>query len=376
MGEKTGRKKVVIILENLRRGGIEIAAVRFFELLDSEKYETTFLLRNLQHYDNSMVRILEKNGANIIVKPKECSGYLKDYLFFKKLFKKEKYDIVHAHQLFYNGIIMRAAYKAGVGKRIAHSHATEENCVMGKVKKTVSDIYRAVMRVVIKRYATDIVGCSEKAGEYMCGKRLFRERGTVLPNYVNTDEYSFNAERRLQKRRELGITNELLVGHTGSIYWIKNQTFLVSLLARLLELRPDARLMLVGEETDGGETRALAEKLNVADKVMFMGSRDDIPDLLCAMDIFMFPSRFEALPIAPIEAQAAGLPCIVSTGVPEEIKVTDSFARLSLDAPAEQWIEKIAEFSAFDRTKSDLTELKARYSAQSIARKLNALYES
>ena len=376
MGEKTGRKKVVIILENLRRGGIEIAAVRFFELLDSEKYETTFLLRNLQHYDNSMVRILEKNGANIIVKPKECSGYLKDYLFFKKLFKKEKYDIVHAHQLFYNGIIMRAAYKAGVGKRIAHSHATEENCVMGKVKKTVSDIYRAVMRVVIKRYATDIVGCSEKAGEYMCGKRLFRERGTVLPNYVNTDEYSFNAERRLQKRKELGITNELLVGHAGSIYWIKNQTFLVSLLARLLELRPDARLMLVGEETDGGETRALAEKLNVADKVMFMGSRDDIPDLLCAMDIFMFPSRFEALPIAPIEAQAAGLPCIVSTGVPEEIKATDSFARLSLDAPAEQWIEKIAEFSAFDRTKSDLTELKARYSAQSIARKLNALYES
>ncbi len=376
MGEKTGRKKVVIILENLRRGGIEIAAVRFFELLDSEKYETTFLLRNLQHYDNSMVRILEKNGANIIVKPKECSGYLKDYLFFKKLFKKEKYDIVHAHQLFYNGIIMRAAYKAGVGKRIAHSHATEENCVMGKVKKTISDIYRAVMRVVIKRYATDIVGCSEKAGEYMCGKRLFRERGTVLPNYVNTDEYSFNAERRLQKRKELGITNELLVGHTGSIYWIKNQTFLVSLLARLLELRPDARLMLVGEETDGGETRALAEKLNVADKVMFMGSRDDIPDLLCAMDIFMFPSRFEALPIAPIEAQAAGLPCIVSTGVPEEIKATDSFARLSLDAPAEQWIEKIAEFSAFDRTKSDLTELKARYSAQSIARKLNALYES
>lgn len=376
MGEKKGKKKVVIVLDNLRRGGIEIAALRFFELLDSEEYEATFLLRNLLHYDESMVKILEKRRAKIIVKPESFNSYLKDYFFFKKLFKKEKYDIVHAHLLFYNGIIMCAAYKAGVGKRIAHSHATEENRVMGKVKKTVSDIYRAVMRVVIKKYATDIVGCSEKAGEYMCGKRLFRERGTVLPNYVNTDEYSFNAERRLQKRKELGITNELLVGHAGSIYWIKNQTFLVSLLARLLELRPDARLMLVGEENDGGETRALAEKLNVADKVMFTGSRDDIPELLCAMDIFMFPSRFEALPIAPIEAQAAGLPCIVSTGVPEEIKVTDSFARLSLDAPAEQWIEKIAEFSAFDRTKSDLTELKARYSAQSIARKLNALYES
>lgn len=376
MGEKKGKKKVVIVLDNLRRGGIEIAALIFFELLDSEEYEATFLLRNLLHYDESMVKILEKRRAKIIVKPESFNSYLKDYFFFKKLFKKEKYDIVHAHLLFYNGIIMRAAYKAGVGKRIAHSHATEGNRVMGKLKKITGDIYHAIMRAVIGKYATDIVGCSKKAGEYMCGKRLFGERGIVLPNYVNIDEYSFSGESRLLKRKEFGLTDELLIGHTGSIYWIKNQTFLVELLAGLLKVCPNARLMLVGEEADGGKTKALAKELNVADKVIFTGSRDDIPELLCAMDIFMFPSRFEALPIAPIEAQAAGLPCIVSTGVPEEIKVTDSFARLSLDAPAEQWIEKIAEFSAFDRTKSDLTELKARYSAQSIARKLNALYES
>lgn len=376
MGEMKDKKKVIIVLDNLRRGGIEIAAVRFYELLDKEKYETTFLLRNLLHYDEFMVGILDKNGAKIIVKPEKYDNYLKDYFFFKKLFKEEKYDIVHAHKLFYNGIIMRAAYKAGIKKRIAHSHATEENRIMGKAKKAVSDIYHAAMRVVVGKYATDIVGCSEKAGEYMCGKRLFCERGIVLPNYVNTDEYSFSAERRLQKRKELGLTDELLIGHTGTIYWIKNQMFLVSLFAKLLESRPDARLMLIGEETDKGETRALAERLNVADKVMFMGSRDDIPDLLCAMDIFMFPSRFEALPIAPIEAQAAGLPCIVSTGVPEEIQATDAFARLPLDASQEQWIKKIIEFSNFDRTKNDLSELKARYSAQSVAHKLDALYES
>ena len=376
MGEKKGKKKVVIVLDNLRRGGIEIAALRFFELLDSEEDEATFLLRNLLHYDESMVKTLEKRGAKIIVKPESTNSYLKDYFFFKKLFKKEKYDIVHAHLLFYNGIIMCAAYKAGVGKRIAHSHATEENRVMGKLKKTAGDIYHAIMRAVIGKYATDIVGCSKKAGEYMCGKRLFGERGTVLPNYVNIDEYSFSGESRLLKRKEFGLADELLIGHTGSIYWIKNQTFLVELLAGLLKVCPNARLMLVGEEADGGKTRALAKKLNVADKVIFTGSRDDIPELLCAMDIFMFPSRFEALPIAPIEAQASGLPCIVSTGVTEEIKATDSFVRLSLDVPSAQWIKKILEFSALDRNKSDLTELKARYSAQSVAGKLKKLYES
>ena len=84
------KKKVIIVLDNLRRGGIEIAAVRFYELLDKEKYETTFLLRNLLHYDESLVGILDKNGAKIIVKPEKYDNYLKDYFFFKKLFKEEK----------------------------------------------------------------------------------------------------------------------------------------------------------------------------------------------------------------------------------------------------------------------------------------------
>lgn len=116
--------------------------------------------------------------------------------------------------------------------------------------------------------------------------------------------------------------------------------------------------MLVGEEADGGKTKALAKELNVADKVIFTGSRDDIPELLCAMDIFVFPSRFEALPIAPIEAQASGLPCIVSTGVTEEIKATDSFVRLSLDVPSEQWIKRYWNFLRLTETKVILPSLK------------------
>ena len=160
----------------------------------------------------------------------------------------------------------------------------------------------------------------------------------------------------------------------GSIYWIKNQTFLVSLLAELLKTEPNSRLMLVGDERDDGETRALAEKLGVSDKVIFTGSRDDIPDLLNAMDVFVFPSRFEALPIAPIEAQAASLPCVTSLGVPEEIKVNAAFERISLDEPASLWIEKICEFSKLDRVAMDLSGLRARYSAESVREKLLNLY--
>lgn len=132
--------------------------------------------------------------------------------------------------------------------------------------------------------------------------------------------------------------------------------------------------MLVGDERDDGETRALAEKLGVSDKVIFTGSRDDIPDLLNAMDVFVFPSRFEALPIAPIEAQAASLPCVTSLGVPEEIKVNAAFERISLDEPVSLWIEKICEFSKLDRAAMDLSGLRARYSAESVREKLLNLY--
>lgn len=373
INESGNCKRVLIVLDTLRRGGLEIAALRFARLLD-KKCKCTFFIRRGDVIDESMLSSVAESGSQMIVMPRDRRGYIKEYFFLLKTMREGKYDVVHSHLLFYNGIVMLAAYKAGVEKRIAQSHATENNRICGTLRKAVSAVYKRVMRVLLRRYATDLVGCSEKAGAYMCGERLFKERGKVLPNYVDTDEYSFSAERRTQKRKELGLEDELLIGHTGSIYWIKNQTFLISLFAQLIKIRSDARLILVGEELDGGEARALAEKLGVTDKVMFMGNRNDIPDLLCAMDVFVFPSRFEALPIAPIEAQATGLPCVASQGVPEEIGVTDAFVRLPLEAPVSQWIDKILEFAAIDRESADLSRLYAEYSAQSVAGMLSELY--
>lgn len=102
----------------------------------------------------------------------------------------------------------------------------------------------------------------------MCSEKLFEKRGYVLPNYVDAAKYEFSPQRRAAAREKLGLSDELIIGHVGSIYWIKNQTFLVSLLAELLKTELNSRLMLVGDERDDGETRALAEKLGVSDKVI------------------------------------------------------------------------------------------------------------
>lgn len=373
----TKRKKVLIVLDSLRRGGIEIAAAGFQSLLDRDEYDCTFLfLRQAEDYDKTLHAQMLENGASIAVKPENVSGYLEDYRFFKRFLSEGGYDIVHSHLLFYNGIVMRAAYKAGVGKRIAHSHATQANCSQSFIRKAVSAAYQFVMRRWLGRYATDLVGCSRKAGEYMCGERLFNKRGTVLANFVELEKYAFTPERRLEQREKLGISEqELVVGHTGSVYWIKNQTFLVEVFAKVLERQPNSRLLLVGEERDDGEVRRLAQELNVADKVTMLGIRADIPDLLSAMDVFVFPSRFEALPIAPIEAQAASLACVASDNVPAEVKVTEPFTYLSLEAPQEQWADKIIELSELDRQLIDLSALREKYSAQTVAKQLEKIYQ-
>jgi len=377
MINKTGsdnRKKVLIVLDTLRRGGIEIAAVRFCRLLESTDYKCTFLVRRGENIDESMADEIADIGAEMIIKPPEVDNYIKDYFFLLKIMKAENYDIVHSHLLFYNGIVMRAAYKAGVRKRIAHSHATRDNRSRSRLQEFASGIYKRIMQRWLKRYATDLVGCSEKAGIYMCGEKLFKKRGYVLPNYVDTAKYEFSPQRRAAVRRALGMSDELVICHIGSIYWIKNQTFLISIFAELLKKEPNSRLILIGDERDDGEAAALAERLGVSDKVIFAGSRNDVPDLLNAMDVFVFPSRFEALPLAPIEAQAASLPCVTSLSVPEEIKVNSAFERLSLDAPVSLWIEKICELSKLDRTKIDISGLRVRYSAESVRNELLILY--
>lgn len=371
------RKKVLIVLDSLRRGGIEIAASGFQSLLDKDKYDCTFLfLRQAEDYDKALHAQMLENGASVVVKPNNVSGYLEDYRFFKHFLSDGDYDIVHSHLLFYNGLVMRAAYKAGVGKRIAHSHATQANCQQSLIRRVASSTYQCVMRHWLSRYATDLVGCSKKAGEYMCGERVFNKKGTVLANFVELEKYKFTPERRKEQREKLGISlQELVVGHTGSVYWIKNQVFLVKVFAKVLERQPNSRLLLVGEERDDGEVRRLVQELNIADKVTLLGVRDDIPDILCAMDVFVFPSRFEALPIAPIEAQAASLACVASNGVPREIKATEPFTYLSLDAPQEQWADKIIELSSLNRQSIDLSQLIERYSARSVVKQLEKIYE-
>ncbi len=198
-------------------------------------------------------------------------------------------------------------------------------------------------------YLTHLFMCGAESGRWLYGKEN-ENRFIMLNNAVDASAYTYNPAKRTEMRLQLELTDELAVGHVGRFNQQKNHPFLLEIFAALLKKEPNAVLLLVGGGTDMQRIQAKAQTLGVAEKVRFLGVRSDVTDLMQAMDVFVFPSLYEGLGIALIEAQAAGLPCVVSDTIPHEAYLTDLVDSESLSAPAEKWAEKILAKQAIPRT--------------------------
>ena len=173
----------------------------------------------------------------------------------------------------------------------------------------------------------------------------------IINNAIDVAAYSYDPEKCIEMRQKLGLENELIVGHVGRFNPQKNHPFLLDIFAVLLKKEPNAVLILVGGGEDMPKIQAKAQALGVAEHVRFLGIRSDVADLMQAMDVFVFPSLYEGLPVTMVEAQAAGLPCIISDKVPPECILTDGLVdALPLSAEPEAWAEKMLEKREVPRT--------------------------
>lgn len=275
--------------------------------------------------------------------------------------------------MFYNGIIMLAAKKSGVKKRVSHSHATKWNH-----KETLPfKIYRAVMRKLINIFATDKLACSTAAGNYMYGEKEYAKHGQFLANGIELSRYSFNLDTRAKKREELLVKdNEIIMGHIGTIYRIKNQVFLVEVFAEMLKTNPNMKLILAGEIIDGDKIAEKSKNLGIEDKVIMLGQRNDVAELLQAFDIMIFPSLNEGLPVSLIEAQASKLPCLISDRVTAEVKYNSNVDFMPLEESKEKWSSRAFELLNSDRNSIDLTALSNNYDIDKIADRLDKIYST
>lgn len=339
--------RVLQVVTYMGRGGLETMLMNYYRKMDREKIQFDFLVhRDFEaDYDEEIRRL-----GGRIYRLSRLNPVSKGYLDQLDSFFKEhrEYRIVHSHLDCMAGIPLKYAKKNGVPIRIAHAHSSSQT----KDKKY---LLKLLYKRMIPKYATDFYACSEAAGKWMFGGHGF----SVLNNAIDAKEYSYNPEMAIKVRDELKIPEEaVVVGHVGRFDPPKNHEMIVKIFAEVLKRIPGAKLLLVG----GGDLQHTVQSqvisLGIQDHVIFTGIRSDVCDLLQAMDVFLFPSLYEGLPVSIIEAQAAGLPCIISDKVPIECKKTDLVQQMNLSESCGSWAEKVITAAKQNKRRDTSEEIK------------------
>ena len=283
------------------------------------------------------------------------------------LVREREIEILHAHGNSATlATEMIAAKRGGAGVRMPHSHNT--TCKMKTVDK--------FLRGVFYRTSTDCLACSDAAGRWLYPKRAF----VVLNNAIDTERFRFSAQQRGHARESLGIAPDAFVYlHVGAFNEQKNQAFLLEAFSKLLEIKPEARLLLVGEGERRASCEARTEALKLSKQVSFLGLRDDIPALLSAADAFVLPSLYEGLPLTLVEAQCAGLSCVASYCVTREAALTELVTFASIER-AEAFAGAMAAVRQTDRAITSAVAIlqaqEAGYDVSQNAQTLMQIYES
>ena len=360
-------KRVLFISHHLNRAGTETFMMNVFRGIDHSRFMVDFLIYTKK--DTDYTREVEKAGCKIWRVPSRRESFFGWYSSLNRFFKEHAKEYAAVHYCG-NGLTAIApllfAYKYGIPVRIAHSHSSSSDGWHNR-------FLHRLQRGFAQRITTHHFACSSLAAKWFYGDAP----AVVINNGIDSKKFSYNIDERNEMRKKLGISDSTVVlGHVGRFEKEKNHEFLLDVFARFLLKNSDSYLILIGVGSLFEEVKEKADKLGVIDKVMFMGERSDVNVLLQAMDIFVMPSIFEGQPFVLIEAQCAGLPCLVSDVVNKDICLTDNVKTVSLLLSADEWALKVEQLlSTFIRKdQSEIVE-KQGYSIASTIKYLENVYE-
>lgn len=274
------------------------------------------------------------------------------YRNLKALLRRERYDFVHIHADVANKLLVSglAAKHAGISNIVLHSHSSG---VEGGNRKAKMVFHKSCRRL-LKRIGTQFVACSSEAAEWMF-PNIKEDQIAIINNGIDLEKFRFDPKVRAKVRKELGIADELLLGHVGRFGYQKNHEYLLKIMREIKNEGVKAKLLLVGQGPREAEIRRLAAQEEVEDVILFYGISKRVNELMQAMDIFLLPSRFEGLPIVGVEAQASGLPAIFSDRITREVALSKNVRFLTIDENAvSQWAGSIQEFE--EQPRQDNTE--------------------
>lgn len=326
-------KTILHVFSTLNKGGAESRVMDLYRALDKTQTQFAFAVTTPgEHF--YMEDIRSQGGKIYYVKSRREIGLTAWLRQWKEIFAELQPHAVHSHTGFDSSIIVLVAWMFRVPKRLCHARdMMSSSSFAGRGRQ---HICRLMMRI----FSTDLVACSTEAGGFLFGKRTMRKRGILLPNAVDLEKItSSRAAVPAGYRPSLQIeTFDYVIGSVGNLRPVKNQRFMLDIMKSLLQVRSNGVLLIAGEGEERQGLLRHAEELGIQENVRLLGQRNDIPQLLSVLDLFLLTSFSEGLPGCVVEALACNLPCLISDTITRDLDIgTGLLSYCSLDAPLSQW---------------------------------------
>ena len=370
------KKKILMVNSCLGLyGGVESFLLNIFRYLDKDEFSVTLLTCGISTYDMFRDEIIASGGKIDIIPiyPNTLKKQMRLYQELRRYYEFEKPDIVHINSggLSFHLIAGKAARTAGISHIILHSH----NFVPGEnsAKRTI----KRILKKSIPKLGNTYLACSTGAAKWIFPEKLV-DRGLVeiIPNGIDTRKFAYDKNKRNSFRTELGLDKELVIGNIGRFQPQKNHRFVIRILKDVVKILPDAKLLLAGKGELQSEIEQYVDSLKLRENIIFLGERKDMECLLSAIDIFILPSLHEGLPIAAIEAQAAGAVVILANTISTETNVTGKALYLPIQDNQDEklWAKKICESYEYDRCVYAKEVANAGYDIENYCNRMEHIY--
>lgn len=334
--------KVLFLDTVMDRGGSETMTMNYFRNIDRSKVQFDFLQH--RYYKAAYEDEIAELGGTVY---KICPPYPQNYFKYRKELRKllkehPEYQIIHSNMMELGLFGYMEAKRCGVPVRICHAHTAPDN-----PKITIKSLMRSSYKNMMRKYITHQFACGKKAAKWVFGEKNI-EHVIYMKNAVDAELYRYRPEVEKEIREEFHLGDRFVVGHVGRFFEPKNHPFIIDIFAEIVKQDPNAILMLVGggelDDVVMNQTKLKVNSLGLENNVIFTGVRTDVNRVIQAFDIFILPSLYEGFPVVMVEAQAAGLKCIMSDAVTNECDITGNVEVVALKAGVQDWAERILSY--------------------------------
>lgn len=325
--------KILEVCAKLNIGGAQAVAANIAKYApDDMEFVYVVFGDDVGEYEADIIA----KGNRIIHIPSPAYGRLKFFRNLMKIMKTEKFDAVHCHTMYSCGTAMLAARLCGIKGRISHSHTAKDEAKQTAYRK----FYKKLMRFFTRTCGNEWLSCGLDAGRELYGEKFFSKRGVIIKNGIDISRYAYSEETAGAIKKKYNVEGKFVIGHVGHYVNVKNQAFLIEMMPEIIRRKPNAVLMMFGEGDNRAKLEVLIKEKRMEEYAFLMGNVNNIHEVLSAFDVFAFPSLYEGTPLSLIEAQANGVPCLISDRIPDDACLTALITKLSIEN-SECWIEHI-----------------------------------